>query len=61
MIVPQFCAESELRHLEQGKQLTVRRFGGSDASQDDAQANPDAPVKEAFERVLAGENCRAGT
>lgn len=31
-----------MRRIAKGKQLTVRRFGWSDASRDDAQANADA-------------------
>ncbi len=55
MIVPQFWAESRLQHRDKGRQVTLRRFGWSDASQDDAQAMADARVAEAMARVLAGE------
>jgi hypothetical protein len=55
VIVPQYWAEAQLQQRDKGKQVTVRRFGWSDASLDDAQANADARVKEAFARVLAGE------
>ena len=55
MIVPQYWAESRLQHREKGRQVTLRRFGWSDASQSDAQANADLRVKEALARVLAGE------
>lgn len=55
MIVPQFWAEAQLQKREKGKQVTVRRFGWSDVSLEDAQANAQARVEEAFARVLAGE------
>lgn len=55
MIVPQFWAEGRLQHRSKGRQVTVRRFGWSDLSQEDAQAVADARTREAFERVLAGE------
>ena len=45
MIVPQFWAEGRLQHRAKGRQVTVRRFGWSDVSQDEAQANADARVK----------------
>ena len=36
MIVPQFWAEARLQHRAHRKQVTVRRFGWSDLSQEDA-------------------------
>ncbi|MBI1891851.1 MAG: hypothetical protein HYS18_14485 [Burkholderiales bacterium] len=59
MIVPQFWAESRLQHRAKGKQITLRRFGWSDLSAADAQANADARVKEALERALSGEKLPA--
>ncbi|WP_213600553.1 hypothetical protein [Pseudoxanthomonas japonensis] len=55
MIVPQYWAEGRLQHRSKGRQVTVRRFGWSDVSQQEAQAHADARTREAFERVLAGE------
>lgn len=55
MIVPKYWAEGRLQHRAKGRQVTVRRFGWSDLSLDDAQALADARTREAFERVLAGE------
>jgi len=55
MIVPQFWAESRLQHQENGRQVTVRRFGWSDSSQGEAQSNADARGQEALNRILAGE------
>jgi hypothetical protein len=55
MIVPQFWAEGHARHREHGRQISVRRFGWSDASETEAQANADARAGEALQRLLAGE------
>ena len=55
MIIPQYWAEARLQHRERKRQVTVRRFGWSDTSAAEAQAHADARVREALERVLAGE------
>ena len=55
MIIPQYWAEARLQHRERKRQVTVRRFGWSDISLEEAQAHADTRVREAFERVLAGE------
>ena len=55
MIIPEYWAEARLQHRERRRQITVRRFGWSDIGQDEAQAHADVRVREAFERVLAGE------
>lgn len=55
MIVPQFWAEGRAHARRDGRSFTVRRFGWSDASQGEAQANADARAAEAIERILAGE------
>ncbi len=55
MIVPQFWAEGRLQHREGGRQITVRRFGWSDASEAEAQAMADARAQDALARLQAGE------
>lgn len=55
MIVPQYWAESRVQHRQRGQQITVRRFGWSDASQDEAQANADQRAAAALQRLLTGE------
>jgi hypothetical protein len=55
MIVPQYWAEGRLQHRAQERQVTVRRFGWSDVSQADAQANADARAQAALARLVAGE------
>lgn len=55
MIVPRYWAEARLQHRANRKQITVRRFGWSDESQDAAQAHADARAREVLARVVAGE------
>lgn len=55
MIIPKHWAEARLQHRERGRQVTLRRFGWSDDSVEAAQAHADARVREAMDRVLAGE------
>lgn len=56
MIVPDFWAEARRQYRQKGKQVTVRRYGWSAASQDDAQAMAEARADEAMKQILAGEN-----
>lgn len=55
MIVPQFWAEARLRDRVDGRQVTVRRFGWSDASVADAERHAADRAAEAMARVRAGE------
>lgn len=55
MIVPEYWAEGRIQQRIEKRQFTVRRFGWSDVSQEDAQANADARTREAFDRIVAGE------
>lgn len=55
MIVPTYWAESRRRHRERGRQITVRRFGWSDLSAEDAQAVADRRAEDALDRLRAGE------
>lgn len=55
MIVPQYWAEGRIQQRNEGKQVTVRRFGWSDVSQEEAQAHADQRTAEAFHRILSGE------
>jgi hypothetical protein len=54
MIVPQYWAEARVQHREPGRQVTVRRFGWSDQSQDDAEAMAQERVQGALAQILAG-------
>ncbi|RYD48942.1 MAG: hypothetical protein EOP85_02565 [Verrucomicrobiaceae bacterium] len=55
MIVPQYWAEGRIQQRKDGKQITVRRFGWSDVSQEEAQAHADQRTAEAFQRISSGE------
>ena len=55
MIIPQYWAEARLQHGERRRKITLRRFGWSDIGEAEAQAHADARVREALQRVLAGE------
>ena len=55
MIVPQFWAEARVQDKTREHQITIRRYGWSDSSQEDAQAIADARASEALRRILSGE------
>ncbi len=55
MIVPKYWAESHIRDKVRGRMTTIRRFGWSDESREDAQAVADKRAREAFDRIAAGE------
>jgi hypothetical protein len=48
MIVPQYWAEARRQRREEGRQVTVRRFGWSDVSEADAQVMADRRADEAL-------------
>jgi hypothetical protein len=53
MIVPQFWAEARIQHRLPEGQMTVRRFGWSDVSQEEARACAEQRAREACERLAA--------
>lgn len=55
MIVPQFWAEARLRDRVDDRQVTVRRFGWSDASVADAERHAAERAAEAMAHIRAGE------
>ena len=55
MIVPQFWAEARVQEKTRERQVTVRRYGWSDASQEDAQAMAADRAAEALRKILSGE------
>lgn len=55
MLIPEFWAEARKQHRDGKKQLTVRRFGWSNDSQDEAQEMAESRAGEALARLLAGE------
>jgi hypothetical protein len=58
MIIPYFWAEARLQHKTQERQVTVRRWGWSDESQEAAQAHAQERTRDAMERILRGEKLR---
>ncbi|MFN0080282.1 MAG: hypothetical protein ACKVY0_27765 [Prosthecobacter sp.] len=58
MVIPHFWAESRLQSKTPAKQVTVKRWGWSDISQEDAQSVADRRAQEAMERILSGEDIR---
>ncbi len=58
MIIPYFWAEARLQQKLPGRQVTVRRWGWSDASQEDAQSLADQRTAEAMQRILSGDSER---
>jgi hypothetical protein len=55
MIVPVYWAERRTQHRTGTQQVTIRRFGWSDVSQEDAQATADSRAEEALQRAVSGE------
>ena len=55
MLIPTFWAEASVKTKRENKQITIRRFGWSEQSQEDAQRNAESRAQEALVRVLAGE------
>ncbi|TVP93805.1 MAG: hypothetical protein EA381_21145 [Planctomycetaceae bacterium] len=58
MIVPDHWAEARKQHRTAGRQTTVRRFGWSMLSADDALAMAERRAEEALARIVAGETLR---
>lgn len=56
MIIPRHWAEARIQQRVKGRQVTVRRFGWSQASFPEAEAHAESRAKEAMARLLAGEN-----
>ena len=55
MIIPKHWAESRHQQKIDGRQWTIRRFGWSEHSMEEARAMADQRVAEALKRVVAGE------
>ena len=58
MIVPRHWAEARLQHREPRRQVTIKRFGWSDESQEAAQAMANERAAEAMKLVLAGQKLK---
>ena len=55
MIIPKFWAEGRIQKRFTDRQITVRRFGWSSASSEDAQNLADERTKDAFDKIVVGE------
>lgn len=55
MIVPDHWAQARKQHRAGGKQITVRRFGWSMLSEEDARTMAEQRAEEALQRILSGE------
>lgn len=51
MIVPQYWAESKIKKIIKGRHFTIKRFGWSDVSEDEAKVNADARLQEAVKEL----------
>lgn len=58
MVIPQYWAESRQQNKTPLRQVTVRRWGWSDTSQEAAQALADQRATDALQRILSGETLR---
>lgn len=58
MIVPEYWSEAKERVVVNGRRRTLKRFGWSDVSEAEAQANAKERVAEAAARTRAGEQVR---
>lgn len=55
MLIPTYWAEASIKTKHENRQVTVRRFGWSDQSQEDAQHVAQTRAQEALARVVSGE------
>jgi len=55
MIVPKFWAEARLQEQREKRRFTIRRYGWSDVSEEDAQRVAEERAREAMARAIAGE------
>ncbi len=58
MIIPEYWAEAKIRTRIQDRQVTVKRFGWSDDSQEAAQLHADERAAEAMARIESGETLK---
>lgn len=58
MIVPEYWAEAKIHKKIEGRSVTIKRFGWSDESPEDAQSMADQRAREAMDAKIAGEDVR---
>jgi hypothetical protein len=54
MNVPEFWPAGRIQRKTAERQITVRRYGCSDISLEDAQHQADQRAREAFDRIVSG-------
>lgn len=55
MIVPRFWAEASIKDKVNSRNVTVKRFGWSDQSQENAQEKAEQRARDALQRLISGE------
>lgn len=55
MLIPSYWAEASLKVKHENRKMTVRRFGWSELSQEDAQRHAESRAQEAVHGLMAGE------
>jgi hypothetical protein len=55
MLIPDYWSEARVRHRDNKRQITVKRWGWSLKSEADAQAMAQSRAEEALQRILRGE------
>ncbi|OMH28021.1 hypothetical protein [Motiliproteus sp. MSK22-1] len=58
MIVPEFWSESKIKKVVDGRQFTIKRFGWSDTSEEDAKKHSEERLKEAVATLEAEKDVR---
>ena len=58
MIIPQYWAEAKITIQHEEKQITIKRFGWSDLSMEDAQIHAEARKTEAVEKLKSRQDVR---
>ncbi|MBJ9954680.1 MULTISPECIES: hypothetical protein [unclassified Acinetobacter] len=58
MIIPKYWAEAKITTQYEKRQITIKRFGWSDMSMQDAYMHAETRVTEALEQLKSGQNIR---
>jgi len=58
LIIPKYWAEAQKQIQYKNRQITIKRFGWSDLSVEDAQQHAETRVVEAIEKIKSGQNIR---
>ncbi|MRT37377.1 hypothetical protein GJV03_09405 [Acinetobacter sp. RIT698] len=58
MIIPKYWAEAKIKTQLEKRQMTIKRFGWSDLSMEEAQVHAKTRTTEALEKLRSGQNIR---